>query len=106
MYSVFTVGRPGSSLLWGLFSGRSAWLLTARASLVSEQGLSGRGSRVPQHRLSGCAPWAELLGGTRDLPGPGIEPVSPACPGRFFATEPARKPPASSLSEHLVLFSA
>jgi len=27
-----------------------------------------------------------------DLPNPGIEPASPALPGRFFATEPPRKP--------------
>ena len=28
-----------------------------------------------------------------DLPGPGIEPVSPALAGRFFTTEPRGKPP-------------
>ena len=27
-----------------------------------------------------------------DLPGPGIEPVSPALAGRLFTTEPPRKP--------------
>ena len=27
-----------------------------------------------------------------DLPEPGIEPVSPALAGRFFTTEPPRKP--------------
>ena len=27
-----------------------------------------------------------------DLPGPGIEPVSPALAGRFFTTEPPGKP--------------
>ena len=27
-----------------------------------------------------------------DLPGPGIEPVSPALVGRFFTTEPPGKP--------------
>ena len=27
-----------------------------------------------------------------DLPGPGIEPMSPALAGRFFTTEPLRKP--------------
>ena len=29
-----------------------------------------------------------------DLPGPGIEPESPALAGRFFTTEPAGKPHA------------
>jgi len=28
----------------------------------------------------------------RDLPGPGIEPVSPALTGGFFTTEPPGKP--------------
>ena len=30
---------------------------------------------------------------SRDLPDPGIEPASPALAGRFFTTEPPRKPP-------------
>ena len=30
-----------------------------------------------------------------DLPGPGIELVSPALAGRFFTTEPPEKPPFS-----------
>ena len=38
-----------------------------------------------------CA-WASLLRGTWDLPGSGIEPVSPTLAGRFFTTEPAGKP--------------
>ena len=28
----------------------------------------------------------------RDLPGPGIEPMSPALAGRFFTTDPPGKP--------------
>ena len=31
-----------------------------------------------------------------DLPGPGIEPESPALAGRFFTTEPPGKPPEIS----------
>ena len=34
----------------------------------------------------------------RDLPGPGIEPVSPALAGGFFPTEPPGKPPTLLLS--------
>ena len=34
-----------------------------------------------------------------DRPRPGVEPVSPALAGRFFATEPPGKPEAS-ISEH------
>ena len=44
--------------------------------------------------LSGWGAWGELLRGMWDLPGPGIEPVSPALAGRFFATGP----PGKSLS--------
>ena len=52
-------------------------------------GLSRYGSRVLEHRLSSCGPRAQLLLGVWDLPGPGIEPVSPALVGGFFATESA-----------------
>ena len=33
-----------------------------------------------------------------DLPGPGIEPVSPALADRFFATEPPEKPYPANIS--------
>ena len=37
--------------------------------------------------------WSELsFPSPRDLPGPGIEPESPALAGRFFTTEPLRCP--------------
>ena len=35
-----------------------------------------------------------------DLPGPGIEPVSPALAGGFFTTEPPGKPYPVVLEEH------
>ena len=35
---------------------------------------------------------AQLLHGLWDLPGPGIEPVSPALQDRFLTTEPPGKP--------------
>ena len=44
-------------------------------------GLSHHGSRVLEHRLSSCGPRAQLFLGVWDLPGPGIEPVSPALVG-------------------------
>ena len=34
-----------------------------------------------------------------DLPDPGIEPVSPALAGRFFTTEPPRKPCGRCLTQ-------
>ena len=44
-----------------------------------------------QHRLNSCGARAELLLGMWDLPGPGIEPVSPALAGGLFTTEPPVK---------------
>ena len=51
-------------------------LLIVVASLVAERGLSSRGTR-PQ-----------LPHGIWDLPGPGMEAVSPALAGRFLSTAP------------------
>ena len=84
-------------------------------SLCDKQGLAGRGlpisvaslvagqelwhsgfsrccSWAPEHRLKSCGAQAQLLRGMWDLPGPGIEPMSPALAGEFFTTEPPRKP--------------
>ena len=74
------------------------WLLWG--SMVSRR----EGSVVAARELSGCDSWAlehwhddygaqaSLLRGMWDLPGSGIEPMSPALAGRFFATEPPGKP--------------
>ena len=40
-------------------------------------------SPVVEHRLSRCGSRAQLLRGTWDPPGPGLEPVSPALAGRL-----------------------
>ena len=45
---------------------------------VSAVGLSNCGSRALGYRLSSRGAWAQPLCGMWDLPGPGIEPVSPA----------------------------
>ena len=74
----------------------------AAASLIVEHGPQGvrlqylqyMGSVVvvqTQHRLNSCGARAQLLLGRWDLPGPGIEPVSPALAGGFFTTEPPGK---------------
>ena len=63
----------------------------------------GRVGRAPACGLKAAAPglWAagrwlghlaKLPRGIRDLPGPGIKPVSPALADRFFTTEPPGKP--------------
>ena len=59
--------------------------LTIAASPVAEH-------RLQTRRLSNCGSWAHLLRGMWDLPGPGLEPVSPALAGRFPTTAPPGKP--------------
>ena len=39
-----------------------------------------------------CGAWVQMPRGMWDLPGPWLEPVSPALAGRFFTTEPPGKP--------------
>ena len=75
----------------GGFSCCGARALGTRASVVVAHGLSSCGSRALERRLSSCGAWAQLLRGMWDLPGPGLEPVSPALAGRFLTTVPPGK---------------
>ena len=59
--------------------------LTIAASPVAEH-------RLQTRRLSSRGSRAQPLHGTWDLPGPGLEPVSPALAGRFSTTAPPGKP--------------
>ena len=59
--------------------------LTIAASLVAEH-------RLQTRRLSNCGSRAQLLRGMWDLPGPGLEPVSPALAGGLSTTAPPGKP--------------
>ena len=68
-----------------------AWALGVRASVVVACGLSSCGSRALERRLSSCGARAQLLHGMWDLPGPGLEPVSPALAGGFLTTAPPGK---------------
>ena len=61
-------------------------------SVVVAHRLSSCGSWALEHRLSSCGAQAQLLGGMWDLPGPGLEPVSPAMAGGFSTTTPPGKP--------------
>ena len=72
----------------GGFSYCGAQAQGAWASVVVAHGLSSCGSRALEHRLSSCGAWALLLCGMWDLPGPGLEPVSPALAGGFLTTAP------------------
>ena len=71
-----------SSLICG------AWAVGVRASVVVARGLSSCGSQALERRLSRCGARAQLLHGAWDLPGPGLEPVSPALAGGFLTTAP------------------
>ena len=55
--------------------------------------LQSPGSRT--YRLSNCSTQAQVLHGTRDLPRPGIKPMTPALAGRFLTTGPPGKSPHS-----------
>ena len=91
MHLIF--GCAGSSLLLG-FS-----LVASRGNSLVVHGLFvvvaclvGRAWALGHMGFTSCDSWASLLHGMWDHPGSGIEPVSPALAGRFFATESPGKP--------------
>ena len=67
------------------------WLLLLRSTGSRRACFSSCGSQALERRLSSCGAQAQLLCGMWDLPGPGIEPGSPALAGGFLATAPAGK---------------
>ena len=73
------------------FSCFGAQALGTRVSVAVTRRLSSCGSWALEHRLSSCGAWVYLLCGMWDLPGPGIEPMSPALAGRFLNTVPPGK---------------
>ena len=68
-----------------------AWALGAWASVVVACRLSSCGSWALECRLSSYGARAQLLHGMWSLPGPGLEPVSPALVGGFLTTAPPGK---------------
>ena len=99
--------QAGTSLCcsaWGShcggFSCCGARALGTQASVVVARGLSSCGSRALEHRLSSSGKWASLLCGMWDLPGLGLEPMSPALAGGFLTTVP----PGKSLSLIFVVY--
>ena len=70
----------------GGFSCCGACALDAWVSVVVACGVSSCGSRALERRLSSCGARAYLLHGMWDLPGPGLEPGSPALAGGFLTT--------------------
>ena len=79
------------------FSCCGARALGTRASVVVACRLSSCGSRALERRFSSCGTRALLLRGMWYLPGPGLEPTSPALADGFLTTAP----PGKSLSNTL-----
>ena len=83
----------------------SAWAshcggFSLRSMGSRHMGFISCGSCALERRLSSCGAWASLLCGMWDLPGPGLEPVSPALAGGFLTTVP----PGKSLRFVFLLF--
>ena len=89
-FSLVAASRGYSSLWCAGFS--LWWLLLLWSTGSRHAGLSSCGSRALERRLSNCGTWAQLLRGMWDLPGPGLEPMSPALAGGFLTTVPPGKP--------------
>ena len=66
-------------------------LQSMQASVVVARGLSSCGSWALERRLSSCGSRVQLLHGMWDLPGPGLEPLSPALAVEFLTTAPPGK---------------
>ena len=79
---------------WGCSLVAALRLLVEVAALV-ERGLQHSQLLGARAQVSSCGAWAQPLCGLWDPPGPGIEPMSPALAGGFFATEPPGKPKGS-----------
>ena len=69
------------------------------ASVVVACGLGSCGLWALECRLSSCGTWVYLLHGMWDLPGPGLEPGSPALAGGFLTTAPPGKSSTDFLIE-------
>ena len=96
---VFVAARPLSlvAVSGGYSSSRcvgvSWWGLLLLWSTGSRRvGFSSCGSQALERRLSSCGAKASLLRSMWDLPGPGLEPVSPALAGGFLTTVSPTKP--------------
>ena len=87
--SLVAANRGDSSLPCAGFSLR--WLLLLWYMGSRCMGFSSCGSWALECRLSSCGAWAQLFRGMWDLPGRGLEPVSPALADRFLTTAPPGK---------------
>ena len=88
--SLVAASRGYSSLWCAGFS--LWWLFLLRSSGSRHAGFSSCGLWALERWLSSCGARASLLRGMWELPGPGLEPLSPALAGGFLTTAPPGKP--------------
>ena len=90
---LFIFGCVGSSLLHAGFLQLRQAGATLRCSVWASPcgGFSCCGAWALERRLSSCGARAQFLRGMWDLPGPGLEPLSPALAGGFPTTVPPGK---------------
>ena len=89
---LFLVAASGGYSLLRYTGFSLRWLLLLHIMGSRRASFSSCGLQALELRLSSCGTRAQLLCGMWDLPGPGIEPVSPALAGRFLTTAPPGKP--------------
>ena len=85
--------RCGAQALgtWQVSVGAARRLSSCGMQALERTGLSSCGSRAIECRLSSCGSWTLLLRSMWDLPGPGLEPMSPALAGGFLTSVPPGK---------------
>ena len=87
--------RAGATLHCGEWASHCSGFSCCGARALStgskHVGFSSCGTWALERRLSSCGAWAQLLCGMWDLPGPGLELVSPAWAGGFLTTAPLGK---------------
>ena len=81
-------------------------LLLLRSTGSRAHGFSSCGLRALEHRLDSCGVRASSLRGIWDLPGPGIEPVSPALQGDSFPLSHYHQGSLVAISLNLLLSTA
>ena len=83
--------RAGATLRCSAQASHCSGFSFCGARALGRVGFSSCGSRALEHRLSSCGPRAYVLRSLWNLPGPGLEPVSPALAGGFLTTAPPGK---------------
>ena len=83
--------RAGAILCCGAAGFSLRWLLLLQSTGSRRTRFSSCVLRALERRLSSCGPRVQLLRSMWDLPGPGLEPVSPALAGGYLTTVPPGK---------------